>query len=938
MQAQPEQRERKLATVLFADLAGSTELGASEDPERTRALLDRFYETMADEIETAGGTVEKFAGDAVMAVFGAPAALEDHAERALHASLGMQRRLSEVFGDRLALRIGVNTGDVVVGRPREGSSFVTGDAVNVCARLEQGAASGEILVGARTVAAARGAFEFDAARTIEAKGKPAGVECSPLLRALSLMRPRGVGGLGRAFVGRDDALRALERAYAEALEDCLPRLLTIVGDTGVGKTRLVREFWERLGAESPDALRRVGRCLSYGRAITYWPLAEVLKEHFGIIETDPPEVVLERLGGRRILGLTLGLDIEHGLHPLTARDRFQDTWVEFVEELVGARPLVMLIEDLHWAEEQLLDLLERLVRDVRGPLLLIGTARPELLEQRAGWGARAHGMLLELEALAGEDAVRMLVELLGGSLPEQLRDVVLEHSEGNPFFIEELLATMVDRNLIRREDGVWRMAELPAGFAVPDTVQAVIAARIDLLGPAEKEALQAASVIGRVFWAGPVYELVQGAGPDLGVLEERDFIRRRLGSSLPGDREYAIKHALTREVAYASVPRQRRALLHAAFARWLERGGAGDEHAPLLAHHYAEAVRPEDVDLVWADRESELAELRGLALAWLQRAAELAIGRFEIEQGLALLHRALALEPSEDQRVTLWRAIGHANVLKLDGEAFWTAMLNSLDGSDEATAAETYSELGFQSTTRVSMWKRAPDRQLIDEWIDRALEVSKPESPARAKALIARATFVGDDAGTAARQASELADRLGDDELRSWAWGARSSAALVRDDFEEAFRWAHQRVELAPQLDDPDHVSLIYFFASSPYVATCHLDDARRLAEAHDVVTATLSAHHRLHAAWLLVDIERSHRPLERRPRAYESRRGSRRCQRRHALRHECLVAACVRPRCRHPRRAPGVAAPGAGSTRAGHGGVRPAPEPRARGAGARAG
>ena len=346
---------------------------------------------MADEIETAGGTVEKFAGDAVMAVFGAPAALEDHAERALHASLGMQRRLRDVFGDRLALRIGVNTGDVVVGTPREGSSFVTGDAVNVGARLEQGAAPGEILVGARTVAAARGAFEFDAARTIEAKGKPAGVECSPLLRALSLMRPRGVGGLDRAFVGRDDELRALERAYAEALEHGLPQLLTIVGDTGVGKTRLVREFWERLGAESPDALRRVGRCLSYGRAITYWPLAEVLKEHLGIIETDPPEVVLERLGARRILGLTLGLDIEHGLHPLTARDRFQDTWVEFVEELVGARPLVMLIEDLHWAEEQLLELLERLVRDVRGPLLLIGTARPELLEQRPGWGARAPG-------------------------------------------------------------------------------------------------------------------------------------------------------------------------------------------------------------------------------------------------------------------------------------------------------------------------------------------------------------------------------------------------------------------------------------------------------------------------------------------------------------------------------------------------------------------
>ena len=857
LQARQERRERKVATVLFADLVGSTELGASDDPEQTRALLDRFYEAMADEIGTAGGTIEKFAGDAVMAVFGAPDALEDHAERALHASLAMQRRLRDVFSDRLALRIGVNTGDVVVGQAREGSSFVTGDAVNVCARLEQGAAPGEILVGARTIAAVRGAFEFDPARTIEAKGKPAGVECSPLLRALSLMRPRGVGGLGRAFVGRDEELRTLECAFAEALEEGLPRLLTIVGDTGVGKTRLVREFWGLLGSDSPDALRRVGRCLSYGRAITYWPLAEVLKEHLGITETDPPELVLERLGARQILGLTLGLDIEHGLHPLMARDRFQDTWVEFVEELVRARPLVMLIEDLHWADEQLLDLLERLVRDVRGPLLLIGTARPELLELHPGWGARVRGTLLELEPLAGDDAVRMLVEVLGGSVPQQLRDVVLKHAEGNPFFIEELLATMVDRNLIRRGNGDWQMAALPAGFAVPDTVQAIIAARIDLLAPAEKEALQAASVIGRIFWAGPVYELVQGPGPDLGVLEERDFIRRRLGTSLPGDREFAFKHALTREVTYASVPRERRALLHAAFAQWVERRGAGDEHASVLAHHYAEAVRPEDVDLVWADREIQLAELRGLALGWLQRAAGLAVGRFEIEEGLALLHRALELEPSDDLRVTLWQTIGRANVLKLDGEAFWTAMLNSLDGSSEATAAETYSELGFQSSTRVSMWKRAPDRQLIHEWINRALEVSQAESPARAKALVARASMVGDAAGEAARQASELADRLGDDELRSWAWGARSFAALARDDYQDAFRWARQRVELAPQLDDPDHVSLIYFFAASPYVATCRLDDARWLAEAHDAVTATLSAHHRLHAAWLLVDIER---------------------------------------------------------------------------------
>src|SRR5213593_4026143 len=221
-----------------------------------------------------------------MAVFGAPSSLEDHAERALHGALAMQRRLHELFGETLALRIGVNTGEVVVGKPREGSSFVTGDPVNVAARLEQAADPGEILVGERTVLTARGAFEFGERRTVEAKGKPEGVECRRLVRALSLMRPRGVGGLRRAFVGRDEQMRALERIYDDVEEQREPRLVTVLGDAGVGKTRLLREFWDRLGARSRGPLRRTGRCLSYGRGITYWPLGEVLKEHLDILEGD----------------------------------------------------------------------------------------------------------------------------------------------------------------------------------------------------------------------------------------------------------------------------------------------------------------------------------------------------------------------------------------------------------------------------------------------------------------------------------------------------------------------------------------------------------------------------------------------------------------------------------------------------------------------------
>jgi class 3 adenylate cyclase len=362
--------ERKLATVLFADLVGSTELAGGQDPERVRAMLDRFYDAMAAEVERAGGTVEKFVGDAVMAAFGAPAAHEDDAERALHVALGMQRRMGELFGGRLALRIGVNTGDVVVGQPREGSSFVTGDAVNVCARLEQAAAAGEILVGERTVAAARGAFEFAEPATVQAKGKPGGVVCRKLVRALSLMRPRGISGLEPVFIGRGGELADLQQAYDRVVSTGQPHLVTVVGDAGVGKTRLVREFWRWLGGDPHRPLLRSGRCLSYGHGITYWPLGEVLKEHFGILDSDPPDAAAGRVAGREGLGFTLGLAPPEGMHPLSVRDRLQTSWVGFLQELASERPVAVLIEDLHWAGDELCDLLAMLTGRVAGPVLL----------------------------------------------------------------------------------------------------------------------------------------------------------------------------------------------------------------------------------------------------------------------------------------------------------------------------------------------------------------------------------------------------------------------------------------------------------------------------------------------------------------------------------------------------------------------------------------
>lgn len=856
VEMEPDRRERKLATVVFADLVGSTALAGSQDAERTRLVLERFYDAMAQEIDLAGGTVEKFAGDAVMAAFGAPASLEDHAERALHASLAMQRRMRELFGETLSLRIGVNTGEVVVGRPREQSSFVAGDAVNVAARLEQAAQPGEILVGDRTVASARGAFEFDEPQAIQAKGKPDGVVGRPLLRALSLMRPRGVLGLHRTFVGRDNEMLTLEREFEAVNAQGTPRLITILGDAGVGKSRIVREFWERLGTRQPEPLRRTGRCLAYGQGITYWPLAEVLKEHLGIMENEPPSAVLDRLGRRQILGLTLGLDVTHGLHPLAARDQFQDAWVEFVEEIAAERTVVMLIEDIHWAEDLLVDLMERLVRHARRPLLLIVTGRPELLEQRPGWGAHVAGATVTLEPLASDDSRQMLTDLLGGALPSGL-DAVVERAEGNPFFVEEVLGTLIDRQFLERANGSWRLAALPQDFHVPDTVQAVVAARIDLLGMAEKEALQAAAVIGRIFWAGPVYELVDGT-PDLRVLEERDFVRRRLGSSMAGEREYAIKHALTREVAYDSLPRSRRAGMHARFAQWVEeRAASPDEVAPILAHHYAEAVRPEDVDLAWSGREQELAGMKERAVAWLGRAAKLAIGRMEVDDAVGLLHRALELDTDPPRRASLWREVARASVLKFDGEAFWTAMQQALGlTTDPAETAYLYAELAYQTASRRGMWMRRPSDELIEGWIAHALELAAPGSGERAKALIASVALDRGGSAGLAEEALTIADGLGDPDLQSAAFWALQGTALARGAYDEGYAWSLRNLALVEAMSDPDRIAYVSGDAAAVGLYVGRFKEARDVAERQVQLVSRLSPHHRLHGAASVVSID----------------------------------------------------------------------------------
>ena len=850
--------ERKLVTVLFADLVGSTEYAGERDPERVRAQLERFYDAMQREIELTGGTVEKFAGDAVMAVFGAPVALEDHAERALHAALAMQERLRVLFGDELAMRVGVNTGDVVVGSPRGGGSFVTGDAVNVADRLQKAARPGEVLAGDRTIAATAGAFEFSAARTVEAKGKEGGVLARTVERALRTMRPRGVRDLRRAFVGRDSELELLRATYRRAVSQSEPHLVTIVGEPGVGKSRLVSELWGALASEEPTPVSRTGRCLAYGAGITYRPLGDMVREHFELQEGVPGEEVVARLAGREILALSLGLDVAPELHPLDARERLHAAAVAFVEELASGRPTVLLVEDIHWAEPDLLDLLERLVTDAHAPVMLVATARPEIVDLRPSWGSgRRNTTALWLDPLPPAAVAKLLEEKLP-AMPDELRDLVVERAGGNPFFLEELVGELLDSGALVETGEGWAMGRDSARLAIPDTVHAVLAARIDRLPETEKAALQAASVIGRVFWRSPVLALLDGAEPDFGLLEERDLVIAHRESTLAADREFAIKHALTREVAYGSIPKARRGRLHASFADWLERSASEqDERASLLAYHYAEAANPDEADLVWADDTRELARVRARAVHWLSRAGRLARGRHEMQEAVELYERAVELSDDEHERSLLWRAIGEAHALRYDGEGMRTALLRALDGPlDDEERADAYAFLAFQSSIRSAMWSIRLNMQLIDEWASKALALAADGTEAKARALLARANIalVGAPEDVL-DEASQLADRLGSLELRSFALGARTQSAFDQGRFEEAAAWSEERLDLLPGIDDPDHRCEAYEAGSPAAAAVCRFDHARRLAELHGSLSQRLSAHHRVHSVSLELEL-----------------------------------------------------------------------------------
>jgi hypothetical protein len=389
-------------------------------------------------------------------------------------------------------------------------------------------------------------------------------------------------------------------------------------------------------------------------------------------------------------------------------------------------------------------------------------------------------------------------------------------------------------------------------------VQAVLAARIDLLADAEKAALQAAAVIGRTFWTGPIYELVAELEPDLSVLEGRDFIRRRPTSSLEGEVEYVFKHALTCDVAYNGLTKARRARLHADFAEWLERLGEGrDEHAPLLAHHYAEAVRPDDVDVAWPDQGPELERLRLKAIGWLERAAEGAIARYELDDAVSLLQRAIALEGRRHEQVRLWRRLGRAHALRYDGDSLTHAMETALELADDPRQkSETYAELAFEAAMRSGMWKRRPTRDVMAEWTTRALEGVEYGSAPHIKALLSRTFWGFPDAEESGVLATELAQKLGDLALRSGAFDARAVEAFRVGDFESAHNWETRRFDFLPQLNDPDLIHDVYLSTIPTAAAVGRIREARRLAQELDRHVTELTPHHRVHGVACVLEVE----------------------------------------------------------------------------------
>jgi len=682
-------------TVLFADVTGSTVLGERLDAETLRRVIGRYFEAMRSVLERHGGIVEKFVGDAVMAVFGIPVVHEDDALRAVRAALGMQEALAALnvdlagdWGVRLSARIGVDTGEVVAGDLSAGGTFATGAAVVVAARLEQSAAPDEVLIGRETYLVVRDAVEAEPVEPLALKGKHELVAAYRVVRVLP--EPVPARHLDAPLVGRAAELAQLEDAFERAVAERSCRLVTVLGGPGVGKSRLAAEVASRAGDR---ATVLVGRCLPYGEGITYWPVVEAVKQAAAIADGDPPEQVRAKVASVLGAGEEAPLVAEHvaqviGVGETTASSG-ETFWAvrRLLEAIARERPLVLVLEDVHWAEPTLLDLIEYVAdwwRDA--PLLLLCLARPELLDARPGLGhGRRGGATVRLEPL-GEDETDLLIDmrLRGLELGEPARARIKDAAEGNPLFVEQMLA-MIGKAGADADD-----------VAVPPTIQAVLAARLDRLGAEERRVLERASVMGRLFW----WEAVRELSPEqvrprlseclMGLVRKELIVPERGISSR--DHGFRFRHILIRDAAYAAIPKEARSGLHERFAAWLEERPG--EYEEIIGYHLEQAFRYRE-QLGPVDERGR--ELSARAAVRLAAAGRRALARGDMPAAAKLLDRAASLFAAEAaERLELLPDLGRA-LTEIGSLARAEDVL-----TEAVRAAESAGELRLRSTALIN--------------------------------------------------------------------------------------------------------------------------------------------------------------------------------------------------------------------------------------------
>ena len=648
---------RKTVTILFTDVVGSTTLGEGLDPEVLRRVMTTYFDRMREVLERHGGTLEKYIGDAIVAVFGIPEVHEDDALRAVRAADEMRAALDQLNQQlershslRIEARTGVNTGEVLADEAGPGAPL-TADAANLAARLEQAASPGQILIGASTYRLVRDAVIVEPAGPLELKGK---AEPQPAWRLIQVS-PEGPGiarRLDSPIVGRDGEVAALRTTFERAADEPACRLVTVIGEPGVGKTRLAAEFisWLR-----DRAIVLQGRCLPYGDGITYWPVAEVVREAAGITHQDdrteatgkvaallgPREdarTIAERLGS--VLGLTE-----------TMAPTQETFWAvrRLLEALAERRPLAVVFEDIHWGEPTFLDLVEYLGGwSAEAPILVLCLARPDLLEARPDWAATiVEATTIRLDPLTQEDAERLVDNLLGPApLDKEVRARIRHAAEGNPLFVEEILRMLVDDGVLRRPDGTWIASGDLSQIAIPPTINALLSARLERLSLEERAVIQRASVVGKVFWWGAVTELSpQTKQPQVGghlqALVRRELVRPDR-SRFIGEDAFRFSHILIRDAAYAGTTKEARAEMHERFAGWLERRAADrlTEFEEVIGYHLEQAHRYRTE--LGLDGEV-LPRLASRAAHHLGSAGERALKRVDIHAAATLLSRAASI-------------------------------------------------------------------------------------------------------------------------------------------------------------------------------------------------------------------------------------------------------------------------------------------------------